>query len=100
MTLEATQLVGFLLPPIIQILNKDIPEKNQKQRFLATLATCLVTALVLNFNKLQLDTLDQVLTSFTLIFAESQAVYKLYFKQSAVKGFIDERLTPDKQPVG
>jgi hypothetical protein len=100
MTLNAVDFIGLLMPPVIQILNKDIPGEKEKERFLATIAICLTAAAILKWNELMVGSIDQLLASFTLIFVEAQVVYKLYFKTSAVKGFIDERLTPDEQPVG
>ncbi len=100
MTLNAVDFVGLVMPPIIQILAKDIPVEKEKERFLATTAICLALAVILKWNELILGSYEQVLASFGVIFIEAQAVYKLYFKNSALRDVMDKRLTPDEQPAG
>lgn len=100
MTVNAVDFVGLVMPPIIQILAKDIPAEKEKERFLATIAICLALAIILRWNEVILGSYEQVLGSFGIIFIEAQTVYKLYFKNSALKDEMDKRLTPDEQPAG
>ncbi len=97
MTINSTDFIGVLLPPVIQLMVYE--EADEKKRFLATILICLFASVFLNFNKITLNSWQELLTTFTLIFSESQIVYKLYFKESAFKNFIDRRLTPNETKV-
>ena len=103
-SLYAPELIGVLLPPVIEILNRDIPQEKQKERFLATLAICFVVALLLKWNSLVLGNVEQLLVSFGLIFTESQAVYRLYFKDSYFRAKLKARLdkinSSNDEPLG
>ena len=91
---HAPNLIGFILPPIIEVLNKDIPADKMmtfkflkfsfevEEKFMATLAICLSAAAILNASNIAVGNVEQVVASFGIIFTESQAVYRLYFKDS------------------
>lgn len=91
--------VGFILPPIIDLLNKDIPKERETERFLATGAICLAIAAIFNVHQIMTNSWGQLATSFALIFTQSQAAYKLYFKNSALRSKLLDRITsPDDSP--
>ena len=94
LSIYGPDLVGVLMPPLIEILNKDIPEEKTTERFMASLALCFVVALVLRWNELMIGSAEQVLTTFGLIFTESQIVYKTYFKDSFIRAKIKEKFQP------
>jgi hypothetical protein len=77
---HAPQLAGVILPPFIQLLNKDVPDS--RTRFIISVCTCIITATVINWHKIMIGTPDTFYTSTLLIFIESEAVYRLYFKRS------------------
>jgi hypothetical protein len=77
---HAPELVGVLMPPIIDILSKDVKKENE--RFIVTLLITFGAALLLKWDTLSYGNPDQLITSFGIIFAESQVVFKLYFKDS------------------
>lgn len=77
---NAEILIGIVMIFLIDYLNKDV--KSERGRFFIAGFACVVASLFINFNEILYGSPEQVLTSATLIFAESQAVFKLYFKDS------------------
>lgn len=93
---SAPNLIGVVLPPFIHILNKKLEYESDSSRFIISIMICFVVAFILKGNSLQHGSIEEMQLSFGLIFAESQAVYKLYFQDSWLKSKIDQRL--DKLP--
>jgi len=81
--LDIANLVGFVLPPVIDLINRFI--KNSNLRYLVSVLVCLLISGVINFKAVQGGSVDSLLTSFGLIFAEASSVYKLYWDKSAVR---------------
>jgi hypothetical protein len=107
---HSPNLVGFILPPIIEVLNKDIAADKMmtfrfwklsfevEEKFMATLAICLSAAAILNAQNLAVGNMEQAIASFGIIFTESQAVYRLYFKDSWLRDKIQNTVkTEDPQ---
>lgn len=111
LSIHSPNLVGFILPPIIEILNKDIAADKMvrvkifkfsfevEEKFLATLAICMSVAFLLNASKILTGNVDDAVASFGLIFTESQAVYRLYFKDSWLRDKIQERVIEQPDPL-
>ena len=111
LTTHAPNLIGFILPPVIEVLNKDIPSDKKiniglgrfsfpvEEKFLATLSICLCAAAVLNIQKIAVGSPEEVITSFGLIFTESQAVYRLYFKDSWLREKIQDATSEEEDPL-
>lgn len=76
-------LIGFILPPIIDLINKRVPKSNL--RYIISLLVCLIIAAVLNVKELQFGNSESFLVSFGLIFGEAQTVYKLYWSESKAR---------------
>lgn len=85
-------VIGFVLPPLIDVLNKDIPADRETERTLATLTVCFAVAFLFNFNKVMLNSWTNIGISFPIIFTESYGVYKLYFKNSFLRSKLLEKL--------
>lgn len=102
LSLYGPDLVGVLLPPIIEILNKDIAKEKVTERFLGSMAICFVVALLLKWNSLMTGSPEELVTSFGIIFTESQVIYNLYFKKSFIKAKINEKFAPSpkEEPLG
>lgn len=102
LSLYGPDLVGIVMPPIIEILNKDIAKEKTTERFLASMAICFVVALILKWNSLMAGSPEQLIASFGIIFTESQVVYNIYFKKSFIKEKINEKFAPSKEeePLG
>lgn len=76
-------LIGFVLPPFIDLLNRKV--SNSNLRYIISLALCLVISAVLHLNELQLGNAESFFASAGLIFGEAQTVYKLYWEKSEVR---------------
>lgn len=102
LSLYGPDLVGILMSPVIEILNKDIAKEKTTERFLASMAICFVVAFLLKWNQVMAGSPEELIASFGIIFTESQVVYKLYFKDSFIRAKIQERLapTPEEEPLG
>lgn len=80
-------LIGFVLPPFIDLLNRKVPNSNL--RYLISLAICLVLGALLNWQKLSVGSADGFFMSAGLIFAEAQSVYKLYWGNSGARASLN-----------
>ena len=85
-------LFGLVLPVFIDIFNREVPKERETERFLVTLFVCFVTAVFFNLNEILINSWAGALASFGIIFTESQAVYKLYFKESVLRSKLIERM--------
>lgn len=90
---NAPQLVGLLLPPVVTVLNQSVTDHRSK--FLVTFMLCIFVAVLLNVQKIitgdALTSFESLSTSILLVFTESQAVYRLYFKGSAIEAHIEAK---------
>lgn len=90
---NSPQLVGFLLPPIVAVLNQSVDDPRAK--FIVSLVLCLFVAILLNVQKIitsdAVSSVDALLQSLLLVFTQSQVVYRLYFKGSALESHIEAK---------
>ena len=84
--------VGFLLPPFVEILNKDV--KSDWERYIVSLITCLLIGILLHWNDIAHGTPQDTFLYATMIFVESNTIYKLYFANSRLRGFINNEVIP------
>lgn len=87
---NATELVGVALPLLVEFLNKDVHKEGE--RFVVTVITCVAAAILLRWNELTYGSPEAVLASAGVIFLQSQAVFKLYFKESSLRKFIQSKI--------
>jgi hypothetical protein len=87
---NAPYLVGFILPPFIEILNREVPSKIG--RHTVSLLVCLVVAIVLHWHKIESGSPEQVAAIAGVIFTESNTVYKYYFENSWNREVLREKL--------
>lgn len=89
--------VGVAMPWFVTILNRNVTDPRIK--FGVTLAACLGVAGLLKLDVLYLGTwsdAEEVLGLFTLVFTESQVVYRLFFKDSKQEAWLLKRIgTPE-----
>lgn len=91
-------LVGLILPPFVDIVNKDVP--NEEERFLVTLLVCFLVALFLKWPQIANGSPDQVITDGALVFMESQLIYKLYFAKSFLRSKLIQKINqPEADPT-
>lgn len=90
---NAPEFVGFAVPVIADFLNKDV--KNDHERFIVTVVVCIILSVILKWNVLMgYGNPDQFVELLGIIFLESQAVYRLYFKNSVIRQIIQEKINP------
>lgn len=81
--IELQNLVGFILPPVIDLINFRV--SNTQARFWIAFALCLAISVVLNFNKLTAGDIPSLLGSAGIVFSEAQIVYKTYWADSSLR---------------
>ena len=73
-------LIGAVLPPVIDLINKRIEDK--KVRYIVSMGVCLLFGWSINMKDLNWA---NFLASGTLIFASAQTVYQTYWKRSKIR---------------
>lgn len=90
-------LVGVVMPWFVTILNRNVVDSRIK--FGVTLAACLAAAGLLKLDTLfvgQWSDAGEVLGLFSLLFTESQVVYRLFFKDSKQEAWLLKKIgAPD-----
>lgn len=86
----APHLVGFILPPFVEFLNRDV--KNSNERFMVSLIVCFLVAVILHWNEIATGTPEQAIIFMGIIFTESQSIFKLYFNDSWMRQTIQEKI--------
>lgn len=98
---NAPYLIGFILPPFVQVLNRDVPEHG-RSKYVVTGLVCIVVALLLNwkaiFETTDWQSIEMTLKTLGLILAESEAAYRLYFNNSALQQRLIVRMTAQAVP--
>jgi hypothetical protein len=74
-------LIGFILPPFIDLINTKIT--NDKLKFWVSMLFCVVVGIVINLDKL--NNLQELLGSLAIVFATAQVTYKTYWEKSVVR---------------
>ena len=77
------ELIGFILPPLIDLINKKI--SNSKTRFVVSFLTCVGVGVGMNYGKLNVNSLGEVLGAIGVVFASAQVAYKLYWEKSSLR---------------
>lgn len=74
-------LIGFLLPPFIDLINKDIP--NSKVKFVISLVVCVIVGVILNYQ--QLSNTQNLLGGIAIVFTTAQVTYYTYWQNSQLR---------------
>lgn len=85
------ELVGLLLPPLIDLINTKVPNTNI--RFIISLVICTVVGVVLNLQDLKYHNTDDIVKSIAVVFTAAQLTYKLYWERSQVRAKMASKLT-------
>jgi len=72
-----TNLIGFLLPPLIALVNQKLT--NPTVKFIISIVVSLLVAVAINYQKLAVSSPEQILGSAALIFTEAQIAYRAYW---------------------
>lgn len=87
---NAPFLVGFILPPFVEIVNKDVHK--EWERFVIAGGICFALAIILHWDEIAKGNPEAVVVYSAIIFAESQTIFKLYFAKSWMRGLIKEKV--------
>lgn len=79
-------IVGGVLPPLIDLINKYIT--NSMARFWVSILICLIVGVILNLGQLDFQ---NVLQTGAIVFASAQTIYKTYWKESNVRTLVLEK---------
>lgn len=79
--MDVSILAGFILPPVVDLINKRI--SNSKVKFLVSLGICVLVGAV--FHLKELTNATEILKTISLVFAESQVIYKMYWEKSSIR---------------
>lgn len=79
----APQVVGFGMPVLVQVLNRDI--QKETERYVVSVVACILVAIFLDWHQLVYGSPQQVFISACVIFLESNATYTLYFAKSGMR---------------
>lgn len=71
-------LVGFILPPLIDLINKRIA--NHETRFFISMLICALVGVIINLDKIR-EPWD-LIANASVVFASAQITYNAYWKRS------------------
>lgn len=96
---NAPYLVGFVMPPFVEIVNKDV--KTEEERYIVAVLVCGFAAVVLHWHQIAYGSPEQVVAYAGIIFLESNTLFKLYFANSWFRGKIQSLVgnTGSGEPV-
>ena len=87
---NAPFLVGFILPPFVEVINRDV--KESWLRFIVSMTVCFIAGIILHWDKIATGDPGAIITYSSIIFVESQTVYKLYFEKSNERVVLQDRI--------
>jgi len=85
--------IGLLLPPIIEIVNKDV--HNENERYLIALITSLLAAAFIDWNLIIHAHVITVLQTVAVYATEAQLMFNLYWKDSFLRKKLQVNLGVD-----
>lgn len=88
-------LIGIILPPIIEVVNKDV--KSDEERFLVACVVCFVAACVIHYPDITSGNATGLFQGFVLILGESITVFNLYWRNSFLRDKLQSKLNPTTQ---
>ena len=91
---NAPELVGIILPGIVEFINKDV--RNETEKYLVTMAICVLLGFLFHANEIVSGEVSGFVNTTTLIFTEAYMVFKLWFKTSWLRKKIVNTLRQDE----
>lgn len=88
MNTELQALIGFIMPPIIDLINTRVA--NQRLRYIISLLISLLLGVLFTWDQLNWQ---DVLQSATIVFAASQTTYNLFWKDSQQRTALKARIS-------
>ena len=83
LTANPQDLVGFIMPFVIDMVNRKVESK--EQRFLISWGICILTATLLNLDLLMKKNWSELAGSIATVLLVAQATYKLYWEDSSAR---------------
>jgi len=90
-------LLGFLLPPVVEAVNKDI--QNEPERFIIAYVVCILLACGIDWQAIANAHLVNLLYTISIIAAESNVMFVLYWKNSLVRVKLQTALKTANAPT-
>lgn len=87
---NATELIGFAMPPVVDYLARDVNDENE--RLLVAGMVCFVAAILTKWHYIVVGSPEEVMATAGIIFAESHFMFKLYFRNSFLRTKLQETL--------
>lgn len=81
--MDLSYLIGFVLPPVIDLVNRYID--NSQVRYLVAMLICLVVGALFHYQELLDGDWSMLLAKASIVFAEAQTIYRLYWKDSGAR---------------
>lgn len=86
---NAPLLVGFVMPPFVEMLNKDVPAERER-KYLSILA-CFIVAILLHWKDIELGTPQMAVAYFVLIYGEMNVLFRFYFGDSQLRTVLQNK---------
>lgn len=74
----SSSVVGFLLPYVIRVVNKDIV--NDDERAIASYFVCFLATMLIDWKSFVNGDIAHIALWFSVVSTEAQAAFKLYYK--------------------
>lgn len=99
----AAYLIGFILPPFIDVLNKHVA--SSKLRFAISILVSVICGVAITYPSLAFGDVNGFLVACAVVFSEAQVVYNLYWKDSDARAKMQAKMaagasTPATNPDG
>ena len=90
-------LIGLILPPAIDYLNKHVV--NDAERFIVAVITCLLFALIVDYQQISKGNMNDLPGIALVIFAEAQIIFNLYWKNSFLRDKLQTKIGSGVNPT-
>lgn len=81
--MQALDLVGFLLPPVIDLINRKI--NNSDIRFWVSVLFCAVVGVLIAYSKGNIGDINAIISSIFIVFGLAQISYKAVYESSRLQ---------------
>ena len=79
------KLLGFLMPFVVDFINKKFSIDNSKVKFSITIGLSFIIAGLFHLQELQFGDVDEFYKTAGVLFGESQLIYKMWFEKSQMR---------------
>jgi hypothetical protein len=79
--MQIQNLIGFILPPIIDMINVNIT--SSKMKYWVSMLVCVIIGVISNLDKI--GNTSELLSNIAVIFTTAQITYHTYWEKSQVR---------------